>query len=405
MGLVQIIDPEAAAIPILAGPERVPKISSLLVKPNSTLCDMDCVGCYYTDDRPRDPFAETKEGDRRMDNDTLAAMVRGYMIYAHPSPTFAFQGGEPLLMGIPFYERFMELVGEYAHRNDAISLIMQTNGRAISDEWCERVFKPGKWLLGVSLNGEAQDNASRLSRGGESTFLDVVCGIQKLQSHNIPFTVLCVVSARNVRHATEIYRFFRSIGVEHMQFIPQAEFDEEGAPHPFSVEPKQYGEFMNGIFHAWMADRSRRRVFIRNFETIMEALAGLQPSICTMHESCYSYVVVEYDGSVYPCDFYVEPGQSLGNVNWNSFEEIGRSQGRLRFAGKKQALPEKCQACKYRTICRGGCPDLRRKQFGFDGAVDYFCEGYLAIFDEVVGPLASEVRSRCPHLASAAPMV
>ena len=172
---------------------------------------------------------------------------------------------------------------------------------------------------------------------------DAVRGIETLQRHGISFTVLCMVSASNAHRPAEIYRFFRSIGIEHLQFIPQIEFDAAGIPLSCSVSPLQYGEFMKGIFRAWMEDRAHKRVFIRNFETILEALNGQQPSICTMHEGCYSYVVVEYDGDVYPCDFYVEQAQFLGNINSCSFEEIAASQRRLRFAAMKKVLPEKCQ--------------------------------------------------------------
>jgi len=123
----------------------------------------------------------------------------------------------------------------------------------------------------------------------------------------------------------------------------------------------------------------------------MEALAGQKPSTCTMHETCDSYAVVEYNGDVYPCDFFVERSWKLGNINVETWVEIARRQTRLNFAAKKTIAHAECRACDYASICHGGCPKLRYSpQKSFED-LDYFCQSYKAIFSKSVSLLREEV--------------
>jgi uncharacterized protein len=203
---------------------------------------------------------------------------------------------------------------------------------------------------------------------------------------------LCVVSQANVEKAKELYQFFKGLGLRNLQFIPLAEFDSAGKPLPFTITPEQYGRFLVELFDAWWPDR--RTMNIRFFDNIAESLAGLKPTTCTMHETCDSYVVVEYNGDIFPCDFFVEKPWKLGNILVDSWSEIARRPRRFEFASKKTLAHPDCQVCEYQSICHGGCPKFRAGPHRQFEDLDYFCAAYKMIYAKATGPLRREVAGR-----------
>ncbi|MDE3198024.1 MAG: anaerobic sulfatase maturase [Acidobacteriota bacterium] len=362
------------------------RIGSLLIKPASAVCNLDCSYCFYLD-READPYASLPA--RRMTEETLERLVDTWMFYSYPHSVFAFQGGEPTLAGPKFFRKLCRLQEEHGRPGHNVSNSMQTNATLIDDEWCD-IFREYNWLLGVSIDGpEAVHDLYRFNKAGHGTWRKVMDSIELLKKRQVEFNALVVVSQANVAKAKELYRFYRSLGIEHIQYIPLAEFDAEGRPLPFTITAEQYGQFLCETFELWWPER--RRAHIRFFENIAEALAGQKPGNCTMHESCDSYVVVEYNGDIYPCDFFVERPWRLGNVNVDSWIEISQRQTRASFAGKKSVPHAECAVCEFSEICHGGCPKLRHGPNRKFEDLDYFCGAYKMIFSKAVGPLRAEI--------------
>ncbi|HVN06886.1 MAG TPA: anaerobic sulfatase maturase, partial [Bryobacteraceae bacterium] len=325
-----------------------------------------------------------------MTDDTLARLVDTYLFYSYPDSTFAFQGGEPTLAGVAFFERLVELEKSYGRNGQNVSNAMQTNGILLDDRWCE-LFKAYHWLIGISIDGpEPVHDLYRFNKAGAGTWRQVMSGVEFLKKHGVELNALCVVSQANVAKAAELYRFFRALGIDYVQYIPLSEFDALGQPLPFTITPEQYGRFLCEMFDLWWPDR--REVRIRYFDNIAEALAGQKPGTCTMHETCDSYVVVEYNGDVYPCDFFVEGDWKLGNINVDSWAEIARKRRRYQFAATKTIPHPECQVCEYQSICHGGCPKHRHDPRRNFNDLDYFCQAYKMIFAKSAGPLSKEVQ-------------
>ncbi|MGC8793493.1 MAG: anaerobic sulfatase maturase [Bryobacteraceae bacterium] len=379
------------ALPILGeGPGTTPRINSLLIKPVSAVCNLACAYCFYLD-READPYKDLP--GRSMTLEVLERLVDSYLFYSYPNSVFAFQGGEPTLAGLRFYQKLVDFQKQYGRDGQTVSNALQTNAILINEDWCG-LLRDYNWLVGVSIDGpEPMHNRYRINRGGQGSWRQVMRGMEILKKHKVEFNVLCVLSQANVEHPREVYGFFRSIGVDNIQYIPLAEFDGQGNPLPFTITPAQYGRFMVETFELWWPER--RRVRIRLFDNIAEALAGQKPGNCTMHETCDSYVVVEYNGDVYPCDFFVERDWKLGNIMEDSWPEIARRQRRFQFASKKMLPRGECRACEYDPICHGGCPKLRhgpRRRFE---DLDYFCEAYKMIYARCLEPLRKEVARMC----------
>jgi uncharacterized protein len=368
-----------------AGP--APRIGSLLIKPASAVCNLDCEYCFYLD-RDADPYKALPA--RRMSADTLERLVDTYLFYSYPESVFAFQGGEPTLAGLPFFESLVELQQRYGRNGQSVSNSLQTNAVLLDKNWCD-LFRSYQWLLGVSLDGpEEVNDRFRFNKEGRGTWKRVMQSVELLKTERVEFNILCVLSQANVDKPKELYRFYRSLGIDNLQFIPLAEFDGHGNALPFTITPEQYGRFLCEVFELWWPER--RKVRIRVFDNIAEAVAGHKPGNCTMHETCDSYAVVEYNGDVYPCDFFVESSWKLGNVNMDSWAEIARRARRYSFAVNKTIAHPECQVCEYQSICHGGCPKFRHGPNRQFGDLDYFCQAYKMIFGKSVAPLRQEVK-------------
>jgi uncharacterized protein len=374
-----------------------PRITSLLIKPASAVCNLDCSYCFYLD-RDADPYKALPA--RRMTLETLERLVDTYLFYSYPQSVFAFQGGEPTLAGLDFFEKLVSLEKQYGRNGQNVSNSMQTNGILLTKEWCD-LFRGYNWLLGVSLDGtEQMHDLYRYNKAGQGTWRKVMDAVKLLQSEKVEFNILCVLSQANVEKPRELYKFFRGLGVDNIQYIPLAEFDGLGNRMPFTITPEQYGRFLCETFDLWWPDR--RKVRIRFFDNIAEGVAGQKPGTCTMHETCDSYVVVEYNGDVYPCDFFVEKDWKLGNVELDSWTEIARRAKRYSFASKKTIAHPECQVCEYASLCHGGCPKFRHGPRRNFEDLDYFCSSYKMIFGKSVEPLRKDV-AKLLHLPGPQP--
>ncbi len=364
----------------------VPRITSLLIKPASAVCNLDCAYCFYLD-READPYQSLPE--RTMSRETLERLVDTYMFYAYPNAVFAFQGGEPMLAGLDFFTRLVEWQKQYGRDGQNVSNALQTNAILINDDWCH-LFRDYNWLLGVSLDGPQEvHDAYRFNKAGRGTWKQVMRGVEILQKNNVEFNILCVLSQANVEKPKELHKFFKDLGVDNVQYIPLSEFDQEGNLMPFTITPEQYGRFLCEMFELWWPERRKFR--IRFYDNLAEALAGVKPGSCTLHESCDSYVVVEYNGDVFPCDFFVERNWKLGNLTLDSWPEIARRSRRFQFANKKTLPHQECLACEYRSVCRQGCPKFRHARHRRFEDLDYFCPAYKMIYARCLEPLRAEV--------------
>ncbi len=364
-----------------------PRITSLLIKPASAVCNLDCDYCFYLD-READPYASLP--GRRMTLEVLDRLVRTWLFYSYPNSVFAFQGGEPTLAGLKFFEKLIELQKEHGRDGQNVSNALQTNAILIDRDWAQ-LFRAYNWLVGVSLDGPAEiHDRYRLNKGRQPTWTRVIEAVETLQKEKVEFNILCVLNDANVGRPRELYKFFKELGVDNIQYIPLSEFQPDGTPLPFTVTPEQYGRFLCETFDMWWPDR--RKIRIRFFDNLAEALAGQKPGSCTLHETCDSYVVVEYNGDVYPCDFFVEKDWKLGNIAVDSWPEIARRQRRFNFASKKTLAHPACQVCEYQGICHGGCPKFRHAPNRRFEDLDYFCPAYKMIFAKATGPLRAEVK-------------
>ena len=345
-----------------------------------------------------------------MNDATLDKFVRDYLA-AQPGEevAFAWQGGEPTLMGVEFFERAVTLQRHYA-AGRRVTNALQTNGTLLDDAWAAFLARE-KFLVGLSLDGpQALHDAYRTDRGGRPTWEKVMRGLKLLKKHRVEFNTLTVVHRRNVRHAREVYEFLRSEGSGFLQFIPLVErrpapaeaarglahgaprglrehlVPRAGAWHEVAAEcpePERFGEFMSVVFDAWVK-RDVGQIFVQSFDVALNTWMGLGAPLCVFQERCGRALAVEHNGDVFACDHFVYPEHRLGNLHATVLADLGHGEAAARFGDAKADLPRMCRECPVKFACHGDCPKHRFVAAGEgEPGVSYLCPGYKKFFGHI----------------------
>jgi uncharacterized protein len=340
---------------------------TLLVKPVSADCNISCAYCFYSQKSMLYP-----EDHPRMSGETLRVMTERALSTGARSVSFVWQGGEPTLAGLDFYEKAVQLQKLYSYPAQNISNSIQTNGILIDDQWTG-FLRRRRWLVGVSLDGgRDQHDAYRLDRVGRSTYEETRKALDLLQTEKVPYNILALLNDVNVRDPKGLYRDLKKEGHRYLQFIPCIDFDPDtGEPTNYSITPEEYGRFLVGAFDDWVKDVPN--VFIRDFEDIMiREVMGTSPNC--LYSGCGQYLVVEFNGDVYPCDFFVDHRWLLGNIHEDTVEELLNSERFKEFMDQRK-LHAECVNCQWLRYCNGGC------QKHINANRNYFCDSYKMFFE------------------------
>jgi len=316
--------------------------------------------------------------------------------------TFAWQGGEPTLMGLDFFERAIEVQERHKRPGMTIHNALQTNGVLLDDDWC-RFFKKNNFLVGISIDGPSQlHDGYRVDGSDRPTFERVMAGLELLKKHGVEFNTLTCVHAANGDYPLEVYHFLRDeVQSRYMQFIPvivrdnETGFQEGEAVTKHSVKGWRYGDFLKAIFDEWVR-HDVGTVFVQIFDVALAAWAGQRPGLCIFEETCGKALALEHNGDLYSCDHFVEPRYYLGNINKDNLVTlVGSEQQRSFGLAKRDTLPRYCRDCQVRFVCNGGCPKNRvRHTPDEEPGLNYLCEGYRDFFshiDPIMKSMAAEL--------------
>ncbi|MEK7371280.1 MAG: anaerobic sulfatase maturase [candidate division NC10 bacterium] len=352
----------------------------VMAKPIGALCNLDCDYCYYLDTQRLYPDTAAP----RMPDDLLEAYIVQY-IAASPRPLINFQwhGGEPTLLGLDYFRKIVALERAHQPAGRRITNGLQTNGTLLDEEWCRFLAAEGVFV-GLSLDGpQALHDRHRVTKGQKPTHKQVMRAFRLLQQHRVRSDILCVVHADNAGSPMAVYRFFKEIGAQHLQFLPFVEplRDGSGGVTPHSVPAEAYGAFLCAIFDEWVR-QDVGRVTVQIFDEAARPACGLPHALCHFREECGDVPVVEHNGDFYSCDHFVDPAHRLGNLRETRLVDLVDSAPQLDFGrAKRQALPRYCRECDVLALCNGGCPKDRfiRTPDGEPG-LNYLCAGFKRFF-------------------------
>jgi uncharacterized protein len=380
----------------------------LLSKPTGAVCNLDCAYCFFLSKEMLYPGSEF-----RMSEEVLESYI-AQLIAAHagqPEVHVAWQGGEPTLMGLEFFERAVELANAAAAPGQVLVHTIQTNGTKIDAQWAA-FFRRHDFLVGISIDGPRElHDAYRVTKGGRGSFDQVMAGLQQLRSAGVEWNALTTVHAQNAAFGREVYRFLRDdCGARFMQFIPIVErvgeaeagedvpwsswrdrplYEQEGrSVTSRSVGGRQYGRFLVEIFEDWVR-RDVGEVFVQMFDVALASWVGAPPTLCVHAETCGRALALEHNGDLYSCDHFVEPAYRLGNILERPLAEMIESPEQRAFGtDKRDSLPRRCLECDVLFACHGGCPKDRFATTA-DGepGLNHLCDGYLEFFHHIDRPM------------------
>ncbi len=385
----------------------------IMTKPIGPICNLDCKYCFYLE--KENLYPNTSQW--AMPPEVLEHYIQQY-IAAQPVDEvhFAWQGGEPTLLGVDFFRDVVVLQQKHA-QGKSIHNALQTNGTLVDDEWAEFLAER-KFLVGVSIDGPREiHDYYRVDKGNAPTFDRVMRGVEKLRRHRVEFNTLTVVNRHNSQYPLEVYRFLKETGGGFMQFIPvveriaaqpgpdglvliQPRSDRSAKVTDWSVEPLTYGRFLAKIFDEWVK-QDVGRIFVQQFDVALESWLGMDASLCVFRRTCGSALAIEHTGDLYSCDHFVYPENKLGNVMEADLEQMMISQQQKDFGLDKLAsLPRMCRECEVRFACNGECPKHRfLKTPDGESGLNFLCAGYKHFFhhiDPYMQFMATELRAGRP---------
>lgn len=349
---------------------------SLMLKPVSSQCNMRCDYCFYFDladhrERAFHGRMSKEEADLFVQN-VFQGLAEGTELI------LSFQGGEPLLAGLAFYQDLVSKVE--VHKGESpVSYAIQTNGLLVDEAWC-RYFLENDFLVGLSLDGLASGHdLYRKDPSGKGTYSRVLKAKRLLERHGVKTNILSTLTDQLARHPQKVWRFLIDEKIDHIQFTPCLG-PLSGQKAPWTLSPRRFHRFYLDLFQAWKkAVLGRQYVSIKLFDDIVNYFVRKQVTACGMDGKCRVQHVVEADGGLYPCDFYVLDEYKTGSLLDKPLEELESDHQKNPFLQDMGPLNEVCQACPHLHHCKGGCKRMAGVMYVDE---DGFC-GYRQLLDDI----------------------
>lgn len=353
-------------------------LHTLLIKPASGLCNMRCEYCFYCDEIEN----RTIKSYGMMSEETIQNLIKKALFQAENDICFAFQGGEPTLRGLEFFEKVIHYEQRFNRNHVRILNTLQTNGYGLNEQWCA-FFKEHQFLLGVSVDGTAAvHNLHRHDAAGNPTYERIKKNLRLLDKYEVEYNILTVVTRQAAENIKEIYQEYKKNGWNFQQYIACLDpLGEEPGERKYSLTPKGYGKFLIELFQYWEKDWKKGRTpYIRQFENYIGILLGYPPESCEQSGVCSIQCVAEADGSAYPCDFYVLDEYRLGSYNENRISDFFSQETARNFVQESMKHAEECRQCQWYPLCRNGCRRHRIRDEKTGLYKNYFCESYRMFF-------------------------
>lgn len=355
---------------------------SIMLKPASSACNLRCRYCFYADlAGKRDTFCFGS-----MSHETVEKILVNLSRDLKPGDgvEFAFQGGEPTLVGLDWYRDFVSMAKDILKQRQ-VTYALQTNGTMLNREWAQ-FLKENGFLVGLSIDGLPKfHNSCRVDSAGNGTYAMVMDAVQLLREYRVDFNILCTLTAEIARHPAQIWGWICKNQFDYVQFTPC--LDELGAPgkSSYAIHPRRFSEFYTKLFPLWLADfRAGKYRSIKFFDDVVNLLAFGTPTACGIHGACQCQMVLEADGSAYPCDFYCLDQYRLGNLREDSLLDMVRSETAKAFVNREREESPLCSQCRYDSFCGRGCRRMQREVYCGPG--DTVC-GYRQFLDSAMPAL------------------
>ena len=363
---------------------------SMLIKPASSLCNMRCRYCFYADISSARNIPSYGIMSDDVTNKILDNVFKD--VDDGDTVTFAFQGGEPSVAGLPWFRSFAEKVAA-RRRNITLQYSFQTNGLLLNDAWCE-FFLENHFLVGLSLDCSKRfHNLNRLSALGEGTYDEVIKIKEMLDKHQVEYNILSVLTSGLAKEPEKAWNFIINHHIRYIQFIPCLEPPGEGVFGENILRPAQFAAFYSHLLPWWIHELEKGNyISIKLFDDVVNLFLQGRVTACGINGQCHNQYVIEADGSVFPCDFYAFDRYKTGNLVSSTLRDNFNSLKTFDFVTKRPQLPKLCDGCEFFDSCQGGCKRMLDVIYAGNGSV---C-GYQTFLRKCLRPLEEAVKRAFP---------
>lgn len=361
-------------------------MTTVIVKPTHD-CNMGCIYCYIP--------ATAERG--RMSEQTLRNTIEKPTRHTgkERETHFIWHGGEPLLAGLPFYQKVAKIEDGLRTEGYRISNGIQTNGTLLDEAFLD-FFEEHEFGIGLSLDGpEEFHDRARPYLDGRGTFKDTYKAIQAIKrrkNRRLGGGVISVLNKINIGELDKLYQFFHGEGID-VKFNPLIKSGRASEHYgELAIKPRDYGEALIWLFDRWFYDPDPK-IDVDPLSTIMGNIMTGVPHGCNFGDSCQNHFLsVGPTGAVYPCGrFDGIPEFSYGNVNTYSMEDIEKHRIREWLKQRNADTVKGCSVCEYRKICDAGCMHDAYMIRGNPMDKDFYCAGHKMIFKHLTDTLHREL--------------
>ncbi len=356
------------------------KHRSIMLKPASGLCNMRCSYCFYADLTRRRSVPSygimTLETARGIVDSASGSLEPGDRL------TLVFQGGEPTLAGLEFFQNFCAYARERCG-GVALKFALQTNGLLLDEGWIP-LLKEYQFLVGLSLDATAQlHDQNRRDAAGLGTYKRVMETKSLLDRHQVPYNILTVLTNQLARHPQKVWNSLMKEGINYVQFIPCLDELENGKKSAHALTSQRFYSFFSGLFPLWAEAMNRGKyISVKLFDDLVNLYVRRQVTACGITGSCGVQFVVEGDGTTFPCDFYTLDQFRMGSMAQETPETLYDRGVPFLSCGQEHKGEEPCRGCHYFAVCGGGCKRMRQSMYVQDGSC-----WYQKLLDEILEPL------------------
>lgn len=347
------------------------KLMVPIIKVVGDFCNLRCGYC----------FCNTRDQSIHhvMSDELLEKFLVQYMELFSGRLVFIWHGGEPLLAGLPFFQRAVDLQANYLRNGQVIQNTIQTNATLIDDEWAS-FFRAYNFKIGVSLDGDRKSHDHfRRTKGGRGSFDQAIKGTETLRRFEIEPGIIQTLTHDNVARAEENFDFFANIlGAKRWSINPYLDLEERNEIMlTQAVTNEGLTKLLKAYTDLWLAqDDSNLR--IREIENCISGVLGKRAPSCAFNGSCTGYFCLEHDGRIYPCDRLCDREDLLfGSLSQQSLLGALNSPARLKYAESVNSLHSDCVVCEWQKSCHNGC--AHHRVGGVRGKY-YYCEARKKLF-------------------------
>ena len=297
---------------------------------------------------------------------------------------FDWHGGEPLLMGVDFYETIINAQQQLINSHSIeFKNAIQTNGILLTEKYL-KFFAENNFGVGISFDGLPETTQElRFSNSPQNSRKFIQTISRQFKDFNLPFCVLCVVTKQNVHKGKEIFSFLSSSGVNSYSLLPLIKFPQPGCPDAPTNE--ELFEILKTTFELWLTPLNAIGV-IDPINTIVRSLLTWErPALCSFSAACpRRMVTITPEGNIVLCGSLIEEQFILGNI----FEEplfkiLSSRKTKTLQKLRETVIKEYCRNCEFIPICRGGCREAAFWHTGnYIGKYPY-CEARKNIFQYI----------------------